>query len=307
VTTSPGAPDLEAPAQVQPLFVVGDVHGHLAELQAALRARGLIGDNNEWTGGDARLWFLGDFTDRGPDGIGVIDLAMRLSGEAAEAGGSARMLLGNHEILLLGVYHVPDHAVPVMGGPTTFREIWLRNGGRPSDLERFTDEHSAWLCAQPVAARVDDYLLVHSDTAAYLEYGNSVEEIDGRVADILSEPDADTWWILFRDLTRRGAFGGEVGPLAANDVLGQLGGRTIVHGHTPIPYQTGADPSTVVEPRVYADGHAINLDGGIYLGGRCLVTPLPLPKSKAKPNAGSDDDTIGMMYGLDDAEDEPKS
>lgn len=68
-----------------PLFVVGDVHGYLDELFAALGEQGLIDADGNWAAGNARLWFLGDFTDRGPDGIGVIDLVMRLSAEAAAA------------------------------------------------------------------------------------------------------------------------------------------------------------------------------------------------------------------------------
>lgn len=73
-----------------PLYVVGDVHGYLDELLAALAEQGLIDSEGRWAAGNARLWFLGDFTDRGPDGIGVIDLVMRLSAEAAAAEVTAR-------------------------------------------------------------------------------------------------------------------------------------------------------------------------------------------------------------------------
>ncbi|MGC0415287.1 metallophosphoesterase family protein [Embleya sp. AB8] len=292
------APMGAAAEQDAPLYVVGDVHGHLEELKAALRARDLIDADAHWSGGRARLWFLGDFTDRGPDGIGVVELAMALARESAEAGGSTRMLLGNHEILLLGVYRFGDHPVPVAGGSTTFREIWLRNGGMQSDLDRFTDEQAGWLAAQPVAAVVDGHLLIHSDSNAYLEYGDTIEEVDGTVADILREPDPLAWWDLFRNLTRRGAFMGEVGPYAAADLLGELGGRQVVHGHTPIPYQTGEDPSTIVGPRVYADGQAVNLDGGIYLGGPCLVARLPLNTPEPGASVVSLEETQGREYDL---------
>ncbi|HSA52175.1 MAG TPA: metallophosphoesterase, partial [Yinghuangia sp.] len=65
-SSTTGAVDVED----APLYVVGDVHGHLDELEAALQEQGLIDDEGRWTGGASRLWFLGDFTDRGPDGIG---------------------------------------------------------------------------------------------------------------------------------------------------------------------------------------------------------------------------------------------
>jgi len=45
----------------------------------------------------------------------------------------------------------------------------------------------------------------------------------------------------------------------------------VVHGHSPIARLTGQDPTTVTEPLVYADGQAINVDHGLYLGGRGFV------------------------------------
>src|SRR5262245_23967639 len=48
-----------------PLYVVGDVHGYLDELVAALQEQGLIDAAGNWCAGTSRLWFLGDFTDRG--------------------------------------------------------------------------------------------------------------------------------------------------------------------------------------------------------------------------------------------------
>ena len=282
-----------------PLYVVGDVHGHLEVLEAALRDHALIDDDGGWTGGAARLWFLGDFTDRGPDGVGVVELAMRLSEEARLAGGSTRMLLGNHEILLLGVYHLGDHPVPVAGGTTTFREIWLRNGGMQNDLDRLTERQAQWLATQPVAAVVDDHLLVHSDSNSYLEYGLTVEEIDAAVREVLQVPEPLSWWDLFRNLTKRGAFSGEAGANAAADLMNLLGGRRIVHGHTPIPYQTGTDPSLITRPRVYADDQVVNLDGGIYLGGPCLVARFPLEPEQPVWTFDSEAETLAIPLSLD--------
>ena len=79
-----------------PTFVVGDVHGQRDVLVRLLRDAGLIDAHERWSGGDARLWLLGDLVDRGPDGIGAIDLVRRLQEEA-----SVGCLLGNHEVMLI--------------------------------------------------------------------------------------------------------------------------------------------------------------------------------------------------------------
>ena len=67
-------------------YVVGDIHGCLQPLIRLLQREGFIGEGLEWIGGSNQLWFLGDYTDRGPDGVGVIELLMRLELEATAAG-----------------------------------------------------------------------------------------------------------------------------------------------------------------------------------------------------------------------------
>ncbi|HEY3482993.1 MAG TPA: metallophosphoesterase, partial [Streptomyces sp.] len=168
-----------------PLYVVGDVHGYLDELLAALRANGLVDDEGHWSAGSARLWFLGDFTDRGPDGIGVIELVMQLSAEAAAAGGYCRALMGNHELLLLGAHRFGDTPVNSTGGTASFLAAWRLNGGQPSDMERLEDRHLTWMSRLDAAHVTDGHLLMHSDTTAYLDYGSSVEEMNDAVTGVL--------------------------------------------------------------------------------------------------------------------------
>ena len=45
-------------------------------------------EEGAWSGGRASLWLLRDYVDRGPDGVGVIELIMRLQEQAADAGGT---------------------------------------------------------------------------------------------------------------------------------------------------------------------------------------------------------------------------
>ncbi len=263
--------------------MVGDVHGHLAELVHALHDTGLLDAEGNWAGGNSELWFLGDFVDRGPDGVGVIELVMTLSRQAAEAGGAVHALVGNHEILLLGMRRFGDEQVPGSQGPRSFARSWLINGGLRSDQDRLTDEHVAWLTNCPVLAVVDDHLLMHSDTTAYLEWGGTVEEINDAVRAVLASDDLSEWWEVWRRMTTRYAFRGPHGSDTVDHVLEALGGSRVVHGHSVIADQMGVPPEEIDGPLVYADGKVVAVDAGLYSGGPCLVVPLPY---EAGPGAG---------------------
>ncbi|MBT2451200.1 metallophosphoesterase [Streptomyces sp. ISL-43] len=270
-----------------PLYVVGDVHGYLGELVTELQAQGLIDADLNWSAGNARLWFLGDFTDRGPDGIGVIDLVMRLSAEAAAAGGYCKALMGNHELLLIGAKRFGDTPVVSGAGTATFQAAWLLNGGQRTDMERLQDVHLQWMSRLDAAVLVEDHLLLHSDTTAYRDYGDSVEDVNDTIHELLNRNDADITWDLFRKFTKRFAFRDEEsGPAAVRELLGAYGGSRVVHGHSPIPYLLGEvgtedgdesrGPEAVVGPHVYAEGLAIAMDGGVTMAGKLLVVQLPL-------------------------------
>ncbi|WMX46050.1 metallophosphoesterase [Streptomyces roseicoloratus] len=270
-----------------PLYVVGDVHGYLDELLEALRAQGLIDENGGWAAGNARLWFLGDFTDRGPDGIGVIDLVMRLSAEAAAAGGYCKALMGNHELLLIGAKRFGDTPVSSGAGTATFQAAWLLNGGQKHDMDRLQDVHLQWMSRLDAVVEQDGHLLLHSDTTAYLDYGGTIEDVNDKVHEIINRNDADEVWDLFRKFTKRFAFRDEAaGPQAVRELLATYGGSRIVHGHSPIPYLLGqvgtedgeeGERPVVDGPHVYADGLAIAMDGGVTMAGKLLVVQLPLP------------------------------
>ena len=266
-----------------PLYVVGDVHGYLDELKAALRERGLIDAEGHWSAGQSRLWFLGDFTDRGPDGVGVIDLVMQLSAEAAAAGGYAKALMGNHELLLIGAKRFDDTPVNSAAGTASFLAAWRLNGGQPTDMERLQDHHIAWMSRLDAIALEDNHLLLHSDTTAYLEYGSSIEEVNDAVTGVLQRSDADECWELFRKFTKRFAFRGESGATAARELLDAYGGGRVVHGHSPIPYLLGevdeeneGGAPVVTGPHLYAEDLALAMDGGVTMEGRLLVAQLPL-------------------------------
>jgi hypothetical protein len=241
-------------------YVVSDVHGHLADLREVLARAGLVDEVDRWSGGDARLWVLGDLVDRGPDGIGVIRLVRSLQEQAPD---SVRVLMGNHEALMLGYHLFPD---------TRFAEVWLINGGRPHDQDGLTDDDVAWLRALPVLGRCGKYLLMHSDTQDYLAWGSTVEEVNDTVARLLAGDDAQQHFDVFAGLTSRYGFLDDTE--AARDVLDRLGGEHIVHGHSIIGSLVDRPSEEVEGPFTYADGLVLAIDGGRYDGGPLLLVEL---------------------------------
>lgn len=71
----------------QPIYAVGDLHGQLAMLEEALAKIERDG------GPDAKVVFLGDLVDRGPDSAGVIDRLMT----GQQEGRNWTVLRGNHD------------------------------------------------------------------------------------------------------------------------------------------------------------------------------------------------------------------
>ena len=243
-------------------WVVSDVHGHLADLRERLEHAGLV-DGDRWVGDDAMLWVLGDLVDRGPDGIGVVHFVRGLQQQAPDR---VRVLMGNHEALMLGQKLFPDAG---------FADVWALNGGRESDQQGLTDDDVAWLRSLPPLARAGDFLLMHSDTTDYLDWGGSVEEINATVGVAGVAGDVpQQHFDVFAALTSRFDFAGSDGARAARSVLDTLGGTTIVHGHSIIGLLTDQPSSQVTDPILYADGLVVAIDGGRYDGGPLLLVRL---------------------------------
>ncbi|WP_108861060.1 metallophosphoesterase family protein [Ruegeria sp. Alg231-54] len=73
-----------------PIYAVGDIHGQLGMLQAALARIEVDG------GPDARIVFLGDYVDRGPNSREVLDLLI----EGRKVGRNWVMVKGNHDRMM---------------------------------------------------------------------------------------------------------------------------------------------------------------------------------------------------------------
>ena len=95
-----------------------DVHGCSAQLDALLHQLQPVIDDALARRRPCELVMLGDYADRGPDSLGVLE---RLPGLAGRLGIPVHLLRGNHDQMLI------DHLRP-MPHPGTL-ELWCENGG----------------------------------------------------------------------------------------------------------------------------------------------------------------------------------
>lgn len=268
----------------RPVFVVGDVHGQYAKVVKLLREAGLVGPRLEWSGADAALWFMGDFFDRGANGLASLDLVMRLQAEAAPAGGQVESLIGNHEILILAAWLFPRE-MTVVG--RTFLDDWLINGGQKHDLAGLTMRHMDWIINRPAMAHVAGRLFMHADSLLYADCGSSVAEVNACFKTVLQSRSTLAYDRFLGRFGERLAFMDKntgddaAGAVLAERFLRHYGGSAIVHGHTPIGPITGKHNRDVHEPLIYAKGLCVNVDGGMYRGGPGFVYRLPEQGSAA--------------------------
>jgi hypothetical protein len=259
---------------VSAVYVIGDVHGQLEKLRALLHGAELIDKTETWSGGDNTLWLIGDLVDRGPDGIGAVELLMRLQQRAAEVGGRVQVLIGNHDVLLLAAHRFGTRPIP--GSEKTCRDYWQENGGQETDLQRITPDHVRWLSGLPAMAREGEHLLAHADALLYTRYGQSIAQVNQTMTDLLQSDDITSWDRLLDEFSEHRAFvDATTGTGLAGAFLRHFGGRQLVHGHTPVSKITGQPPEAVREPVLYAAGLCLDVDPGMYLGGPGFVYRLP--------------------------------
>lgn len=124
-------------------YVIGDLQG------CAHEARLLVDEIAVDAGGDARILFVGDLINRGPQSLQALRDLKRLQ---AESDGRVEALLGNHDLHLLAV---------ASGAQTQSRSDTLDDILAAPDR----DELVAWLRMRPMAIMAAGCLLVHAGVA----------------------------------------------------------------------------------------------------------------------------------------------
>ena len=231
-----------------PYLIVGDVHGDIERLFAALEPY----PAERW-----RTIFLGDLVDFGAFGVGCMRFARDRN--------NSEVLLGNHEVAMLMALRDASRV-----------GFYISIGGQQHDLEELRKDEPLqdWMKARPLLLKLDDGTLVqHCGNDDYrLLLGDvtldpvSTINTNGRL--VLEAGDAHLLWDV---MTGKGIFATQ--PERLDRWLELTGSRRVVFGHTPHRQST---------PASYHDGKALNFDGGLARAHYRRPAPLaasvgPLP------------------------------
>jgi hypothetical protein len=177
---------------IERVIAFADVHGAYTELHQLLREAGVIDDQDHWAAGRAHVVSLGDLMDRGADSRKVLDLLMRLQGEAQAAGGQLHVVLGNHEAMNLqgDLRYVEPAEFAAYADLDTPAD---RAGGKfpPGYLGKRAafqadGKYGKWLLAQPAVIKINDTLFMHAGPGNVLR-GMNLQELDLRYRTALTE------------------------------------------------------------------------------------------------------------------------
>lgn len=232
-------------ARVQPatppdtvVCAVGDVHGCLDLLEAAIAHLEAIGSDALQRGKRLITVFLGDYIDRGPDSRGVIERLIELQQADPERW---LFLRGNHEQVVMDLLDQvdPPAAWLEFGGAATLRSYGVstpsREAGAPDRqtvqalLRSLPPTHLDFLRRTELCAKLGDYTFVH----AGLRPDRLLEE----------QSPGDMLWFRYYEDQR------------------PVHGEMVVHGHSPNP--------TPIEGR-----WRIGIDTGAYATGDLTLLRL---------------------------------
>lgn len=155
-------------------YAIGDLQGCAHEAQLLLDR---IEDD---AAGEARILFVGDLINRGPDSLSALRRVKALS---ESSGGRVEALLGNHDLHLIAV---------AVGAQEVSRSDTLDAILAAPDRDELID----WLRRRPLALLVDAHLLVHAGVAPEWDAARTVE-LAGEVEAVLR---GDGWIEFLRQM-----------------------------------------------------------------------------------------------------------
>jgi hypothetical protein len=143
---------------MRPVYdVIGDIHGHADALERLLVELGYAERGGAWRHPERTAVFLGDFVDRGPAIVRVLEIVRPMVEE-----GAARAVMGNHELNAIA-FHMP-HPVE---NRAYLRERSYKNIRQYMETVRQLgdakiDEATRWFLELPLWLDLGDLRVVHA-------------------------------------------------------------------------------------------------------------------------------------------------
>lgn len=210
-------------------WIIPDIHGCSKTLRALIE--NLIQPKKT-----DRLFFLGDYIDRGPDSKGTIDYIMDLQHKEYDI----VLLKGNHEDYCIKAWDEDKNKKRFFGinKKTKIQSIWELHGGKETLASfgvRFASEipekYIQWMRDQRLYVELESYILVHAG-------------LNFTIDDPLQDTFAMLWTKEFR-----------VNP-------SKIRNKKVIHGHTPVDLE-------FLDHVIKGDNyHFIDLDNGVYMQDR---------------------------------------
>ena len=238
-------PSFQLPA-AERIVAIGDLHGDVSALRAALRLGGAIDETGKWIGKNLVVVQTGDQLDRGDDEPQIMDLFARLRSEAQAAGGAVHVLNGNHEVMNVQAdfrYVTADGFHDFSGGHPDPLHERLSQSVAPEQRGRTAaflpgGEVARRLSTQPIAIQIGGNVFVHGGVLEqHLRYGLSriIQETSAWMAGppteaappSITNQRAPIWVRDYSDGTPAADRCAELGR-----VLGALSAQRMVVGHT---------------------------------------------------------------------------
>lgn len=167
----PSVPVTEEPVAREQIAVFSDIHGNFDGFVNLLRRHGLVDQDLNWQFGKGMIVVVGDILDRGDRQNEVLWLLIELSRQAEAVGGVVHILLGNHEMMVLG---------------GDLRYVHERYAGQARSMGKSVDQlygpnsfFGRYLRSRNTLLKVGDLLFVHGGVHPRLpEFGLTLSELN---------------------------------------------------------------------------------------------------------------------------------
>ncbi|MFC2096586.1 metallophosphoesterase [Bacteroidota bacterium] len=223
---------------VENLIAISDIHGQYNTLVKLLKVHNVIDENYNWIYGNGHLVINGDIMDRGPRVTESLWLIFLLEQQAKQHGGMVHVLLGNHEIMVLGndLRYIRNKYVKTSKlMNTSYNQLFAKN--------TFMGE---WLRKKSAIVSINDMLFVHAGISPeFIKQGFTIVDANRIFIDNIIGVNEDT---IMKDSVLtfmtgekgpvwfRGYFSnGQLNESQIDSILNHFNKKRIIVGHNSLP------------------------------------------------------------------------